>query len=44
MSWQQYVDSNLLGTKKIHQAVIVGLDGSTWAASKGFAVRFCRRA
>jgi profilin len=38
MSWQTYVDSNLVGTKKIAQAVIVGHDGNQWAASKGFAV------
>ena len=46
MSWQTYVDSNLIGTKKISSAVIVGLDGNTWAASKNFAVgsnRLCWR-
>ncbi|KAG4108122.1 profilin [Neocallimastix lanati (nom. inval.)] len=38
MSWQAYVDQNLLGTGKIAQAAIHGHDGSTWATSAGFAV------
>ncbi|KNC97293.1 profilin [Spizellomyces punctatus DAOM BR117] len=38
MSWQAYVDSNLIGTGKIQQAAIHGLDGSLWATSKGFSV------
>ena len=33
MSWQQYVDSNLVGTKKVSQGAIFGLDGSVWAKS-----------
>ena len=38
MSWQAYVDTNLVGTKKITKAAIHGHDGSLWATSKGFAV------
>jgi len=38
MSWQAYVDQNLVGTGRIQQAAIIGLDGNTWATSAGFAV------
>ncbi|KAH6564175.1 hypothetical protein BASA61_001873 [Batrachochytrium salamandrivorans] len=38
MSWQAYVDTNLIGTGKICKAAIHGLDGSVWATSKGFSV------
>ncbi|KAJ3292958.1 profilin, required for normal timing of actin polymerization in response to thermal stress [Borealophlyctis nickersoniae] len=38
MSWQSYVDSNLVGTKKITKAAIHGHDGSLWATSKGFSI------
>eukprot|EP00842_Homolaphlyctis_polyrhiza_P002316 jgi/Hompol1/3085/HPOL_003115-RA len=38
MSWQAYVDSNLVGTGKIARAAIHGHDGSLWATSKGFSV------
>ena len=50
MSWQQYVDTNLLGTGKVTQAAIYGMamysyrshclgaDGTLWATSKGFQV------
>ncbi|KAJ8330391.1 hypothetical protein BDV3_003121 [Batrachochytrium dendrobatidis] len=38
MSWQAYVDTNLVGTGKIARAAIHGLDGSLWATSKGFCV------
>ncbi|KAJ3017825.1 profilin, required for normal timing of actin polymerization in response to thermal stress [Thoreauomyces humboldtii] len=38
MSWQQYVDSNLLGTGKIQRAAIFGLDGSLWATSSNLSV------
>jgi len=34
MSWQAYVDNNLVGSKSITKAAIVGLDGSRWATSK----------
>lgn len=40
MSWQAYVDTNLLGTGKVQKAAIFGLDGSQWATSAGFTVRF----
>jgi len=32
MSWQAYVDQNLVGTGKIAGASIVGHDGNTWAS------------
>ena len=38
MSWQSYVDQNLVGTKKINSAGIFGHDKSTWATSSGFQV------
>ena len=31
MSWQAYVDSNMVGTGKINSGAILGLDGSPWA-------------
>ncbi|KAI8066547.1 profilin [Gongronella butleri] len=36
MSWQQYVDNNLIGTNQVSQAAIYGLDGTKWASSPGF--------
>ncbi|KAK3825830.1 MAG: profilin [Benniella sp.] len=36
MSWQEYVDSRLIGTDKVARAGIYGLDGSPWAFSKNF--------
>jgi hypothetical protein len=39
MSWQAYVDNNLIGTKKVAQGAIHGLDGNRWATSPGFNVR-----
>ncbi|KAI8059944.1 profilin [Gilbertella persicaria] len=36
MSWQAYVDSNLLGTGQVSQAAIYGLNGGEWAKSAGF--------
>ena len=39
MSWQTYVDSNLVGSGKVQKACIFGLDGSPWASSAGFSVR-----
>jgi profilin len=38
MSWQTYVDSNLVGSKAVSKAAIFGHDGSKWAASAGFNV------
>ena len=39
MSWQAYVDDQLLATKMVSHAVICGHDGSIWAQSAGFAVK-----
>ena len=40
MSWQQYVDQSLLGTKCVTKAAILGLsNGQVWATTPGFAVR-----
>ncbi|KAI9030020.1 profilin [Phycomyces nitens] len=36
MSWQSYVDVNLVGTGKVTKAAIYGLNGSLWAATSGF--------
>ena len=38
MSWQGYVDNNLVGTGKVSQAAIIGLKGGVWATSPGFNV------
>ncbi|KAG2179163.1 hypothetical protein INT43_002013 [Umbelopsis isabellina] len=38
MSWQAYVDTNLLGSGQITQAGIYGAQGGQWAASNGFQV------
>eukprot|EP01120_Amphizonella_sp_Union-15-10_P013149 TRINITY_DN607_c0_g1_i15.p1 TRINITY_DN607_c0_g1~~TRINITY_DN607_c0_g1_i15.p1 ORF type:complete len:127 (+),score=30.15 TRINITY_DN607_c0_g1_i15:114-494(+) len=38
MSWQAYVDSNLVGTGKVSKAAIIGHNGGTWATSSGFVV------
>lgn len=40
MSWQTYVDSNLVGTGKLNQAAIHGHNGGLWATSAGFSVKF----
>merc|ERR1712168_456089 len=36
MSWQSYVDDQLLATKMGSQAAICGHDGNVWATSSGF--------
>ncbi|KAI0795067.1 profilin [Abortiporus biennis] len=36
MSWQTYVDSNLVGTGKIAKAAILGQQGGVWATSSNF--------
>jgi len=36
MSWQAYVDTNLVGTGKVKNAAIFGHNGSEWATSPGF--------
>eukprot|EP00088_Acartia_fossae_P009251 TRINITY_DN14473_c0_g1_i1.p1 TRINITY_DN14473_c0_g1~~TRINITY_DN14473_c0_g1_i1.p1 ORF type:complete len:127 (-),score=32.78 TRINITY_DN14473_c0_g1_i1:361-741(-) len=33
MSWQSYVDDQLIGTKVVSDAVICGHDGNIWATS-----------
>lgn len=33
MSWQEYVDSNLIGTGNLKSAAIYGLDGHLWAST-----------
>lgn len=38
MSWQSYVDDQLIATKMVKNAVICGHDGNIWAQSAGFAV------
>ena len=38
MSWQAYVDNNLLGTKKLNNGAIIGLDGNVWAKSGGLNI------
>merc|ERR1711913_143030 len=38
MSWQSYVDDQLISTKVIKNAVIAGHDGNIWAASAVFPV------
>jgi len=38
MSWQSYVDDQLLATKSVSNAVICGHDGNIWAKSGDFAV------
>jgi hypothetical protein len=40
MSWQSYVDDQLLSTKLIKHAVICGHDGNIWATSADFKVFF----
>jgi profilin len=39
MSWQAYVDQNLVGTKNFTQGAIVGQAGGVWAATPGFNVQ-----
>ncbi|KAL1671609.1 profilin [Schizophyllum commune] len=36
MSWQAYVDTNLVSTGKISRAAILGLQGGVWAKSAGY--------
>ena len=38
MSWQDYVDKQLLASKCVTRACIAGLDGNVWAKSEGFEV------
>ena len=36
MSWQSYVDEQLLASQQVSSAAIAGLDGNIWAKSSGF--------
>ncbi|GAA5995667.1 profilin [Rhodotorula paludigena] len=36
MSWQTYVDSNLVGSGKVSRAAILGQQGGVWASSAGY--------
>ncbi|KAJ6598217.1 profilin [Mycena vulgaris] len=38
MSWQAYVDTNLVGSGKISKAAILGKAGGVWAASPGYTL------
>jgi len=38
MSWQDYVDKQLVGSKCVTQGAIAGLDGNVWAKSDSFNV------
>ncbi|KAG1786933.1 profilin [Suillus plorans] len=38
MSWQAYVDNNLVGTKKVTQAAILGKAGGVWAKSSDITI------
>merc|ERR1712226_973200 len=38
MSWQAYADDQLLATKQVKEAVILGHDGNVWATSQDFPV------
>lgn len=38
MSWQDYVNKQLMGSKCVTKAAIVGHDGNVWAKSDGFEV------
>eukprot|EP00755_Sulcionema_specki_P011075 Sspe_Gene.48172::Locus_24879_Transcript_2_2_Confidence_0.500_Length_483::g.48172::m.48172/K05759/PFN; profilin len=35
MSWQAYVDDNMVATGKVAHAALLGIDGSIWAQSAG---------
>ena len=41
--WQAYIDDGLLKTGMVTKAAIHGLDGTQWATSKEFQVRFIFR-
>ncbi|KAI0777599.1 profilin [Trametes elegans] len=38
MSWQAYVDTNLVGSGKIFKAAILGQAGGVWASSSGYTI------
>ncbi|KAH8415058.1 hypothetical protein KR215_001402 [Drosophila sulfurigaster] len=41
MSWQDYVDNQLLASQCVNKACIAGHDGNIWAQSNGFEVFDC---
>ena len=43
MSWQSYIDDQLMNTNLIKHAVIAGHDGNIWATSKEFKVSISGR-
>jgi hypothetical protein len=43
MSWQAYVDNNLVGTGTVTKGALFGHNGGKWAASAGFNVIFTLR-
>jgi hypothetical protein len=38
MSWQDYVDNQLIASQCVSKACIAGHDGGVWAKSEGFDV------
>lgn len=38
MSWQDYIDKQLLASRCVTKAAIAGHDGNIWAKSEGFDV------
>lgn len=40
MSWQDYVDKQLMASRCVTKAAIAGHDGNVWAKSEGFEVSF----
>jgi len=38
MSWQAYVDTNLVGSGKVQKAAILGLLGGVWATTAGYTL------
>lgn len=39
MSWQSYVDDQMVGTGQIRSAAIIGLDGTIMASSAGYTLK-----
>jgi len=40
MSWQEYVDSQLVASGQVSQGALLGTDGSLWASTPDFMVQF----
>ncbi|KAN0025480.1 hypothetical protein ACTFIU_003741 [Dictyostelium citrinum] len=38
MTWQEYIDTNLIGSGFISAQILSSADGSSWANSNGFSV------